>query len=154
MNNAEIREALSRLQEMEFLLEEEYANNGGEVTDYTEQQEMCIEALREMLTTDGVDSLGRWLKAKEDQIVSLKAEKDNITRKIKKCEGTIEFIKGWEEWEKIPEVAALLKEFRDKEELLNATLRQQMDEVDRRKKEDEIRFKEYLAQKRAEKKSA
>ena len=68
--------------------------------------------------------------------------------------GEVEFVKGWEDWEKIPDVAALLKEFRDKEELLNATLRQQMDEVDRRKKEDEIRFKEYLAQKRAEKKSA
>lgn len=68
--------------------------------------------------------------------------------------GTIEFINGWEEWEKIPDVAALLKEFRDKEEFLNATLRQQMDGVDRRKKEDEIRFKEYLAQKRAAKKSA
>lgn len=68
--------------------------------------------------------------------------------------GTIEFSQNWEVWEKIPDVAALLKEFRDKEELLNATLRQQMDEVDRRKKEDEIRFKEYLAKKRAAKKSA
>lgn len=68
--------------------------------------------------------------------------------------GAVEFVNGWEIWEKIPEVAALLKEFRDKEEALNATFRKQMEEVDRRKKEDEIRFKEYLAHKRAEKKSA
>ena len=68
MNNTEIREALSKLQQMEYFLEEEYENNGGEVNDYTEQQEASIAALRELLTTEGIDSLGRWLKAKEDEI--------------------------------------------------------------------------------------
>ena len=93
MNNTEIRDALSRLHEMEYILEEEYENNGGEVTEHTEEQESAIAALRELLTTEGIDSLGRWLKAKEDEIKSLKAEKDYITRKINAATGTIDYIK-------------------------------------------------------------
>lgn len=93
MNNTEIRDALSRLHEMEYFLEEEYENNGGEVTEHTEEQESAIAALRELLTTEGVDSLGRWLKAKEDQIKSLKAEKDSVTRKINAANNTIDYIK-------------------------------------------------------------
>lgn len=93
MTNNEIRENLSKLQEMEFLLEEEYNNNGGEVTDFTESQEAAIAALRELLTTEGVDSLGRWLKSKEDQIKSLKAEKDSISRQINAVNNTIDYIK-------------------------------------------------------------
>ena len=94
MNNTEIREALSKLQQMEYFLEEEYENNGGEVNDYTEQQEASIAALRELLTTEGIDSLGRWLKAKEDEIKSLQAEKDYIARKINAATGTIAHIKS------------------------------------------------------------
>lgn len=94
MNNTEIRDALSRLHEMEYFLEEEYENNGGEVTEHTEEQESAIAALRELLTTEGVDSLGRWLKAKEDQIKSLKAEKDSVTRQINAANNTIDYIKS------------------------------------------------------------
>lgn len=94
MTTIEIRDAISRLQEMEYLLEEEYENNGGEVTDYTEQQEEAIAALRRLLTTEGVDSLGRWLKSKEDAIKSLKAEKDSINRQIANINKTIDYIKG------------------------------------------------------------
>lgn len=93
MNNTEIRDALYKLQQMEFLLDEEYENNGGEVTDFTEQQEESIAALRELLTTEGVDSLGRWLKSKEDEIKTLKAEKDAVTRKINAVNNTIDYIK-------------------------------------------------------------
>lgn len=93
MNNNEIKEALSQLQEMEYLLNEEYENNGGEVTDYTEQQEKSIEALRELLTTEGVDSLGRWLKSKEDEVKALKAEKDYVARRIESANNTIDYIK-------------------------------------------------------------
>lgn len=93
MNNTEIRTALARLQEMEFNLEDEYVNNGGEATESTEMQEESIQALRELLTTEGVDSLGRWLKAKEDQIKALKAEKDSVTRQINAANNTIDYIK-------------------------------------------------------------
>lgn len=93
MNNAEIRNALTRLQEMEYVLEEEYDNNGGEVTESTERQEQSIAALRDLLTTEGVDSLGRWLKSKEDEIKTLKAERDSVNRKIQAVSNTIEYIK-------------------------------------------------------------
>lgn len=94
MTNNEIKSALAALSETMNLLEEEYMENGGEVTEYTEAIESNIERLKVLLTTEGVDSLGRWLKSKEDKIKSLKAEKDAITREIKSCENTIDYIKS------------------------------------------------------------
>lgn len=93
MNNNDIKAALAALSETIFLLEEEYMENGGEVTEYTATMEANIERLKVLLTTEGVDSLGRWLKSKEDQIKSLKAERDAISRQIKSCDATIEYIK-------------------------------------------------------------
>lgn len=93
MNNNDIKAALAALSETMFLLEEEYVENGGEVTEHTAEMEGNIERLKILLTTEGVDSLGRWLKSKEDAIKSLKAEKDSIMRQIKSCENTIEYIK-------------------------------------------------------------
>ena len=93
MNNNDIKSALAELSTTMFLLEEEYMENGGEVTEYTATMEANKERLKILLTTEGVDSLGRWLKSKEDQIKSLKAEKDSVSRQIKSCENTIEYIK-------------------------------------------------------------
>ena len=93
MNNNDIKSALAELSTTMFLLEEEYMENGGEVTEYTATMEANIERLKVLLTTEGVDSLGRWMKSKEDQMKSLKAERDSITRQIKSCENTIEYIK-------------------------------------------------------------
>lgn len=93
MNNNDIKSAIAALSEAMYLLEEEYMENGGEVTDYTTAMEDNIERMKVLLTTEGVDSLGRWLKSKEDQIKSLKAEKDSVMRQIKSCETTIEYIK-------------------------------------------------------------
>lgn len=94
MNNNDIQAALAALQERQFLLEEEYMDNGGEVTESTEAQEAEIEAIKSLLEGEGIDSLGRWLKSKEDLIKTLKAEKDSVTRQIKKTEDGIEYIKG------------------------------------------------------------
>lgn len=93
MNNNDIKSALAELSTTMFLLEEEYMENGGEVTEYTATMEANIERLKVLLTTEGVDSLGRWMKSKEDQIKSLKAERDAISRQIKSCETTIDYIK-------------------------------------------------------------
>lgn len=93
MNNNDINAALAALNEATFLLEEEYEMNGGEVTDETEAQEEYIESLKALLEDEGIDSLGRWLKSKEDLIKTLKAERDSVTRQIKKTEDGIEYIK-------------------------------------------------------------
>lgn len=93
MNNNDIKNALAALSETMYLLEEEYIENGGEVTVHTTAMEANIERLRILLTTEGVDSLGRWLKSKEDQMKALKAEQDSVKRQIKSCENTIDYIK-------------------------------------------------------------
>lgn len=93
MNNTEIKAALVALTESMYLLEEEYMENGGEITEHTTMMEEDIERLKVLLTTDGIDSLGRWMKSKEDQIKSLKAERDSINRQMKACENTIDYIK-------------------------------------------------------------
>lgn len=93
MNNNDIKAALAALSETMLLLEEEYMENGGEVTEYTATMEANIARLKILLTTEGVDSLGRWLKSQEDRIKTLKAERDSINRQMKSCENTIEYIK-------------------------------------------------------------
>jgi hypothetical protein len=93
MNNKDINALLAALNESVFLLEEEYMENGGEVTESTEQQEQYIEELKSLLEDEGIDSLGRWLKSKEDLIKTLKAERDSVNRQIKKTEDGIEYIK-------------------------------------------------------------
>jgi hypothetical protein len=93
MNNKDINAALAALNEAAFLLEEEYEMNGGEVTEETEAQEEYIESIKALLEDEGIDSLGRWLKSKEDLIKTLKAERDSVARQIKKTEEGIEYIK-------------------------------------------------------------
>lgn len=93
MNNRDITAALAALEEASFILEEEYMENGGEVTEETKSQEEYIESLKALLEDEGIDSLGRWLKSKEDLIKTLKAERDSVNRQIKKTEEGIEYIK-------------------------------------------------------------
>lgn len=94
MTYKEIEAALAALEEATFFLIEEYEENGGEVTESTEQQEQEIELLKDLLEHDGIDSLGRWLKSKEDKVKTLKAERDSINRQMKAEEASIEFIKS------------------------------------------------------------
>lgn len=93
MDAKQIKQATDDLAIMSYLLEQDYINNEGEVTDETERKERQIAALKDLLTTEGIDSLGHWLKAKEDEIKTLKAEKDYLDRRIKSHANTIDYIK-------------------------------------------------------------
>ena len=93
MDYKEMNQVLATLDQATIALEETYIENEGEVTEETEQMEQEISSLHELLTTDGIDLLGGWLKAKEDKKKSLKAEKDYITRQMAAIDETIDFIK-------------------------------------------------------------
>ena len=93
MTTEEIKNAIAALYEAAQALEEVYIENGGEVTDDTARREDEIEAIKALLNTEGVDSLGRWLKAKEDEKKALQAEKAGIDRRIKAVDRTIDYIK-------------------------------------------------------------
>lgn len=94
MDYKEMNQVLADLDQAINSLEELYIDGGGEITEETEQMEEHISGLKELLTKDGIDLLGAWLKAKEDRKKSLKAERDFITRQMAAIDETIEFIKG------------------------------------------------------------
>ena len=93
MNYKELDQVLANLAQAISTLEDLYIEGEGEVTEETEQMEDMISGLQELLTNDGIDLLGGWLKAKEDKKKSLKAERDYITRQMAAIDETIEFIK-------------------------------------------------------------
>ena len=94
MDYKEMNQVLATLDQATIALEETYMENEGEITEETKQMEQEISGLQELLTTEGIDLLGGWLKAKEDKKKSLKAEKDYITRQMAAIDETIEFIKS------------------------------------------------------------
>lgn len=93
MDYKEMNQVLATLDQATIALEETYMENEGEITEETEQMEQEISGLQELLTTEGIDLLGGWLKAKEDKKKSLKAEKDYITRQMSAIDESIDFIK-------------------------------------------------------------
>lgn len=103
MDYKELEKCLSTLDREVYDLEELYINNEGECTEETDQKEQAIAALRELMSNEGIDMLGSWLKAKEDKKKALKAEKDHITRQMGAIDETMEFIKR-----KVNEVLAAL----------------------------------------------
>ena len=93
MDYKEMNQVLATLDQATIALEETYMENEGEITEETKHMEQKISGLQELLTTEGIDLLGGWLKAKEDKKKSLKAEKDYITRQMAAIDETIDFIK-------------------------------------------------------------
>ena len=93
MEYKELQQALSQLEEVMNNLEELYILNEGECTEERESMEVEVDTLKELLSGDGIDMLGRWLKSKEDRKKSLKAEKDYITRQMASIDKGIEYIK-------------------------------------------------------------
>ena len=94
MDYKELNQVLANLAQAMDSLENLYIENEGEVTEQTEQMEAQISGLKELLTGEGIDLLGAWLKSKEDRKKSLKAEKDYITRQMSAIDETIDFIKA------------------------------------------------------------
>lgn len=94
MDYKELNQVLANLDQAVYQLEETYIENEGEVTEETERMEAEITGLQDLLTREGIDLLGAWLKAKEDRKKALKAEKDYITRQMSAIDETIDFIKS------------------------------------------------------------
>ena len=88
-----MNQVLADLDQAMHTLEDLYIEGEGEVTEETERLEAQISGLQELLTKEGIDLLGAWLKSKEDRKKALKAEKDYISRQILANDATIEFIK-------------------------------------------------------------
>ena len=88
-----MNQVLAELDQVMNTLEDLYIEGEGEVTEETERMEERISALKDLLTGEGIDLLGGWLKAKEDRKRALKAEKDYLTRQMSAIDETIEFIK-------------------------------------------------------------
>lgn len=93
MDYKEMNQVLADLDQAMHTLEDLYIEGEGEVTEETERLEAQISGLQELLTKEGIDLLGAWLKSKEDRKKALKAEKDYISRQILANDTTIEFIK-------------------------------------------------------------
>lgn len=94
MTSQEINEKIHELSEQSRILEEAFIENGGEITEETEEMDGYVSVLRDLLLNDGVDSLGRWLKSKEDQKAALKDEKAKIDRMIKATDRSIDYVKS------------------------------------------------------------
>ena len=92
MDYKELTQVLEDLNQATITLEDLYIEGEGEVTEETEQMEAFVSDLKQLLTGEGIDLLGGWLKAKEDKKKALKAEKDYITRQMAAIDQTIDFI--------------------------------------------------------------
>lgn len=93
MNINEINATLAALNAASEELENLYLENGGEETEDTAALADQINAVKDLLEGGAIDSLGRWLKGKEDEAAALKAEKAHIARRQKYVENSIAFIK-------------------------------------------------------------
>lgn len=86
MRYKDIRDALYRLKATQFALNNEYEENGGEVTEATLNKEQMIADIRLMLENGGVDKLARVLNSVKSDIEQYKAEQDYLKRQQKKSE--------------------------------------------------------------------
>lgn len=95
MTVREIREILDRLREEKFRLQSELEDNGGEVTESVLSREEAIASLKALLLSkEGVDSLGRFMRSNQDEVQGYKDEKRHLDALIKKTEGYNDFLLG------------------------------------------------------------
>ena len=94
MKYQDIQDALCNLARLSEELEDQYIENEGEITPEAEALEAQKDAVADLLTGEGIDTLGRWLKSKEDELATYKAEKAAADRRIKSVRNTIDFVKS------------------------------------------------------------
>ena len=95
MKVREIRDILDRLREEKYRLQAELEDNGGEVTESVLSREEAIASLKQLLLSkDGVDSLGRFMRSNQDEVQGYKDEKKHLDTLIKKTEGYNDFLLG------------------------------------------------------------
>ena len=94
MTYQEIQENLAAVARLSEELETQYIENDGELTQEAEAMEEELSALKALLQGEGIDELGRWLKSKEDQMATYKAEKAAAERRVKSVQRSIDFVKS------------------------------------------------------------
>jgi len=94
MEYKDIQDSLTTLARLTAELEDQYIENEGEVTPEAEALEAQKDALAYLLQNEGIDMLGRWLKSKEDEVKTWKAEKAAADRRMKSAQNTVDFIKA------------------------------------------------------------
>ena len=82
----DIRDALYRLKALQFALNNEYEENGGEVTESTISKEEMKDTILYMLENGGVDQLARLLNSVKADIDQYKDEQEFLKRQQKKQE--------------------------------------------------------------------
>ena len=92
MNKHEIFVALETLARKTRQLEDLYIDGEGEVTEETESLEGEIAAVKGLLSGDGLDELGRWLRSKQDAVAAAKAEKRMAEARVKAAEGSVDYV--------------------------------------------------------------
>ena len=82
----DVRDAIYRLKAVQFALNNEYEENGGEVTESTMDKEQMIDTIKYMLENGGTDKLARLLNSVNADIEQYKNEQEYLKRQQKKCE--------------------------------------------------------------------
>ena len=93
MTYQDIQSALAALYHTTNNFNDMMEETGGEYTPEAEELDTLRNSIKDLLSGEGIDSLGRWLKAKEDEKATFKAEKAAADRRIKAADKTIDFIK-------------------------------------------------------------
>ena len=94
MHYKELNDKIAELARLSFIIEEKFIESEGELTEEIQALEEQKQIIAELLAGEGIDDLGRWLKSKEDELKTYKAEKDAVARRIKSVENTIDFVKA------------------------------------------------------------
>lgn len=89
-----VKELIANISRAKWSLEYELEENGGELTEELLAQADTLEDMKELLAGEGIDELGRWLKAVQDEIAARKAEADSAARKVKNLKGYEDYVKG------------------------------------------------------------